>query len=80
MLVNIVIAKGWYDNTSGLWDSTGWWNSANALRAVVDYSSASADKTYWNAIANTYEKNSPGNFLNDYYDDEGWWSLAWYIY
>jgi hypothetical protein len=19
----------------------------------------------------------PGGFLNDYYDDEGWWVLAW---
>jgi predicted alpha-1,6-mannanase (GH76 family) len=28
-------------------------------------------------IANTFERNSQKRYLNEYYDDEGWWALAW---
>ncbi len=67
----------WYDDNTGLWRDAGWWNSANALTAVADYSLLSGDDRYVGLIANTFEKNKDGNFLNDYYDDEGWWALAW---
>ena len=66
-----------YDEAKGVWDTTGWWNSANALEATVDYSARTGATTYLHVIDNTYAKHSPGRFLNDYYDDEGWWALAW---
>ncbi|UVI29089.1 glycoside hydrolase family 76 protein [Paenibacillus spongiae] len=69
--------QGWYNENNGLWDSTGWWNSANALEAIIDYSSQSGSTEFLHVIANTYEKHQAGNFLNHYYDDEGWWALAW---
>ncbi len=68
---------GWYDDGAGLWRDTGWWNSANALTAIADYALLSGDDRAGSIIANTFDKNSSGNFINDFYDDEGWWALAW---
>ncbi|KAH8196584.1 hypothetical protein TruAng_009242 [Truncatella angustata] len=109
------VLQGWYDNTTGLWDTTGWWNSANCLTVLADFASLDEDILLENGlnvadiIQNTYEQaqlttiqaektiNAAGmtvssytriskrdnieargfdNFLNDYYDDEGWWALA----
>ncbi len=69
-----------YNADTGLWKTTGWWNSANALTAVLDYQQATGDRSYEWIIANTYDKNidaQGGNFTNDYIDDTGWWALAW---
>lgn len=67
----------WYNPETGLWNSTGWWNSANALTALIDYERVSGDRQYLGVIAQTYAANVHRGFLNNYYDDEGWWALAW---
>ncbi|KAI5919860.1 glycosyl hydrolase [Camillea tinctor] len=103
----------WYNKGTGLWDSTGWWNSANCLTILADFAvlkpQQAASLDIPNIIQNTYEqaqkttvqatkklsfnglpissyvrvskrstigKRGFDNFLNDYYDDEGWWALA----
>jgi len=81
----------WYKPETGLWETTGWWNSANALTGIIRYTAISGDKTFKVTIENTFEKTKKitftatekhneftfENFINEYYDDEGWWALAW---
>jgi predicted alpha-1,6-mannanase (GH76 family) len=69
--------QNWYVWERGLWNTTGWWNAANALTAVINYSISSGSSSYDLVVANTHARNVSGGFLNNYYDDEGWWALAW---
>ena len=101
------LQKHWYNPGTGLWNGTGWWNSANSATVLAEYSVISGSKKYLPVLANTYSRNiggekyggtiggvrnvvddifgaaehvvgrHTGGFLNDYYDDEGWWALAW---
>jgi predicted alpha-1,6-mannanase (GH76 family) len=54
-----------------------WWNSANALEAVIDYTVLTGSDEYVGMLANTFDVNEEGGFLNEFYDDEGWWALTW---
>jgi predicted alpha-1,6-mannanase (GH76 family) len=75
--LGIETLQTWYDWRTGLWQTTGWWNAANALTVLVDYSRSSGSTSYLSAVDNTYRVNASGGFLNTFYDDEGWWALAW---
>lgn len=105
--------QGWYNRTSGLWDTTGWWNSANALIMLADLVAVDPSmkntakvvfqntftqaqetnlqqlKIITHSYVDTFDKDhipeghkappivNPRGFVNDYYDDEAWWALAW---
>jgi hypothetical protein len=82
--VTIYTLQDWYNwdgnffgSHAGQWNSTGFWNSANALYALIDYMAASSNRGYLNVIGNTFAKCNGGNFINDYYDDQAWWAFTW---
>jgi predicted alpha-1,6-mannanase (GH76 family) len=62
----------------------GWWNSANAIETTIDYGAATGSDQYEYIIGNSFDVTSSGqsvnptpNFINQLYDDEGWWALTW---
>lgn len=105
----------WYNASTGLWTTTGWWNSANCLQVLADSAlldpAGSQALNVSHTIANTFSRaplapvphpavqrrsisassqthdtlhrhkdlkpRAYAGFLNDFYDDEGWWALAW---
>ena len=71
--------QSWYDLDTGLYKTTGWWNSANVITVLADYERVTHSREYDYVFSNTLsiaQKTSPA-FINRYYDDEGWWALAW---
>lgn len=59
-----------YNPHTGLWRDAEWWQNAVILDTLI------ASRTSTFDIAMTYEHNH--QFLNGYYDDEGWWGIAWF--
>lgn len=70
------VLQQWY-NSNGLYNSAGWWNAANCLEAVIEDIVANNDLQYLPVLTNTFNLNSSGAFLDDYYDDNGWWCNTW---
>lgn len=67
-----------YNLSTGLWNTTEWWNAANALETTIDYSIITNTQTYTSNIFHTYHKHKHKNFLNPWFhDDDGWWALTW---
>ena len=66
-----------YRPESGVWGEC-WWQSANALEAIVDYMSITGSTEYLQVITSTFTRTQDQavDFLNKYYDDEGWWAIA----
>ncbi|KAL2121567.1 hypothetical protein VTJ04DRAFT_5594 [Mycothermus thermophilus] len=108
LLAAVKALQRWYNPSTGIWDSTGWWNGANCLTVLVDWAladvsgarhvdvpdiiattfrnaqqiDATAQKTFdarglpVSEYNLTISKRGFPGFLNEYYDDEGWWALA----
>ena len=72
----------WYVRSTGLYAApSGWWNAANVMTVLANYSRVTGSRQYLPILANTFKRASSSqnttNFLNSYDDDEGWWALAW---
>lgn len=69
----------WYRPRTGRWRSTGWWNAANALTAVINYTERSGDRRYAGVVETTFKagQRRHADFILGFYDDNGWWGLAW---
>ena len=69
----------WYSRRTGRWRTTGWWNAANALTAVTDYTDRTGDRTFAWVISWTFRvaRWRHARFVNNFFDDNGWWALAW---
>jgi predicted alpha-1,6-mannanase (GH76 family) len=69
----------WYNPRTGRWRSTGWWNAANALTVVIGYVQRTGDAAHARAIETTFAaaRRRHADFVVGYYDDNGWWGLAW---
>jgi predicted alpha-1,6-mannanase (GH76 family) len=75
----VSVLQRWYSPRSGLWRTTGWWNAANALTAVIRYMQVSGDVAYLGVIDTTFRRaqRRHAGFTNTFFDDNGWWALAW---
>jgi predicted alpha-1,6-mannanase (GH76 family) len=69
----------WYNRSTGQWDTAGWWNAANALTTVIQYTQRTGDDSYAGVIETTFTRaqRAHPDFINSYYDDNAWWALAW---
>lgn len=73
----IATLQSMYISASGGWFDTLWWQQAEALETVIDYSARASTTVYTDDIATTFNADKYTGFLNDYYDDEGWWAITW---
>ncbi|WP_327001584.1 glycoside hydrolase family 76 protein [Dactylosporangium sp. NBC_01737] len=78
-----------YDPSTAWWPSS-WWNSAVALRTVIDYTGRTGDTTYLWSVRRTFDVNRvafpagarssdpiDGHFISRSIDDSAWWGLTW---
>ena len=74
-----VALQGIEKSGNHLWQKAGWWQSANILEAMIDYSKISgADLSLTcRQIFNANKLDMGGGFKNRSYDDCAWWALAW---
>jgi predicted alpha-1,6-mannanase (GH76 family) len=64
---------------SHLWQRAGWWNAANIMEAMIDYSRISETNCpqLCRQIYRAIRHKMLGSFRNWAYDDSGWWAMAW---
>jgi predicted alpha-1,6-mannanase (GH76 family) len=69
----------WYVPLTGLWKTAGWWNAANALTALIGHARQAGDGDRAQVAATTFQRarRRHPDFVNSFFDDNGWWALAW---
>lgn len=75
-----------YNTETGLWKNDKddlWWQSGNMVETIARFGQQdeSFKSTASDIVSGTFDKspNQQGakKWLNDYYDDEGWWAMGW---
>ncbi len=70
-----------YDLGTGLFDTTGWWNSANALTAIIDnvagHRHGQLRVRHREHVQRPASTRRAATSATTYLDDTGWWGLAW---
>lgn len=65
-----------YDAASN--KATRSWRAANVLAALTQYMQVSGSRAYLADVRETYlQHHGVDDFINRFYDDEGWWALTW---
>ncbi len=86
----IIQLMQFYDTRSGLWqdsncikggacranDGNGFWYWANAQHLIADYQLLTSESSNTDSMYKTMKKNKDDILGADYFDDEGWWALA----
>lgn len=76
-----VLNQQWYNEGKGTWQDF-WWNSGSMLATIGNLAqqdsdfAGTAEEMFANILVKAKTTNG-GSFLNDYYDDEGWWAMGW---
>lgn len=82
-----LLIDNYYSEDNGQFDDL-WWNSAitfielGDLSGILDDNGAVGNYDLYDMYENVYAKHTADgseneDFLNPYYDDEGWWALNW---
>ena len=77
-----VLNRDWYDRSNGQWQDL-WWNSANMITTLADLTELDTNSFlpvstyYFRTTFAAAQASNGGSFINDFYDDEGWWAMAW---
>jgi predicted alpha-1,6-mannanase (GH76 family) len=72
----------WYNQSSGMWNNQ-WWQSANAMAMIGDLATVdptykdTAEKIFATSLINAANGGGSTNFDGFFYDDMGWWAVAW---
>lgn len=72
--------QAYYNGATGLYDTMGWWNTANGINAVVNYMRRTRSRAYMADLGASFEQAaSPraGEFIDSATDDTEWWALTW---
>ncbi len=75
----VAALQRWYVPWTGRWRTTGWWNAANALTSLIDYTQRTGDRAHVRVVHRTFRAAGcrHRHFVVRFFDDNGWWGLAW---
>lgn len=76
-----VLNRQWYNRSTGLWQEL-WWNSGATLATIGDVvlindEFRSTATGMLSDILVAAKAFNGGSFLNQFFDDEGWWAMGW---